>query len=44
MSNIKAEILDPVLSKGEPKEDDFAAIDKLADDIHTKHKEIGITN
>ncbi|MHC4536549.1 MAG: FprA family A-type flavoprotein [Planctomycetota bacterium] len=44
MSNIKAEILEPVLSKGEPKENDFAAIEKLADDIHTKHKEIGITN
>jgi flavorubredoxin len=44
MSNIKAEILEPVLSRGEPKENDFAAIDKLADDIHAKHKEIGITN
>ena len=44
MSNLKAEILDPVLSKGEPKENDFAAIEKLADDIHAKHKEIGITN
>ena len=44
MSNIKAEILEPVLSKGEPKENDFAAIEKLADEIHTKHKEIGITN
>jgi len=44
MSNLKAEILEPVLSKGEPKENDFAAIDKLADDIHAKHKEIGITN
>ena len=44
MSNLKAEILEPVLSKGEPKENDFAAIEKLADDIHAKHKEIGITN
>ena len=44
MSNIKAEILEPVLSRGEPKENDFAAIDKLADDIQAKHKEIGITN
>jgi len=44
MSNLKAEILEPVLSRGEPKEKDFAAIDKLADDIHAKHKEIGITN
>ena len=44
MSNIKAEILEPVLSRGEPKENDFAAIDKLADEILAKHKEIGITN
>jgi flavorubredoxin len=44
MSNLKAEILEPVLSKGEPKEDDFAAIEKLADEILAKHKEIGITN
>ncbi len=44
MSNLKAEILEPVLSKGEPKENDFAAIEKLADGIHAKHKEIGITN
>jgi flavorubredoxin len=44
MSNLKAEILNPVLSKGEPKENDFAAIEKLADDIHAKHKKIGITN
>ena len=44
MSNLKAEILEPVLAKGEPKENDFAAIEKLADDIHAKHKEIGITN
>jgi len=27
-----------------PKEEDFAALDKLADDIYAKHKEIGITN
>ena len=44
MSNLKTEILEPVLSKGEPKENDFAAIEKLADGIHAKHKEIGITN
>jgi len=31
MSNLKAEILEPVLSKGEPKENDFAAIEKLAE-------------
>jgi flavorubredoxin len=44
MTNIKAEILEPVLAKGEPKEPDYAALDKLADEILTKHKENGITN
>ena len=43
LSNLKAEILEPVLAKGEPKEGDFAALDKLADEILAKHKEIGIT-
>ncbi|MBC8469281.1 MAG: FprA family A-type flavoprotein [Planctomycetes bacterium] len=44
LSNLKAEIIEPVLAKGEPKEDDFAALDKLADEILARHKEIGITN
>jgi flavorubredoxin len=44
LTNLKVEILEPVLTKGEPKESDFAAIDKLADEILAKHKEIGITN
>jgi len=43
LTNLKAEILEPVLAKGEPKESDFAALDKLADEILAKHKEIGIT-
>ncbi len=44
MSNLKAEILEPVLAKGEPRESDFAALDRLADEILAKHKEVGITN
>ena len=44
MSNLKAEILEPVLAKGQAGESDFAALEKLADEILTKHKEIGITN
>jgi flavorubredoxin len=44
MSNLKAEVLEPVLAKGEPKEDDFIALDKLADAILEKHKDIGIIN
>ena len=44
LTSLKAEIIEPVLAKGEPKESDYAALDKLADEIHKKHKEIGITN
>lgn len=35
--NIKAELIDPVLVKGYPKEDDFKAIEKLANKIDSKH-------
>jgi flavorubredoxin len=44
LTNLKVEVLEPVLTKGEPKESDYAALEKLADEILTKHKEIGITN
>lgn len=40
--NIKAEILEPIVIKGFPKEENFKAIDRLADDILRKHREIGI--
>jgi len=39
--NLKVEILDPVLSKGFPKEADFMALDNLAATIAEKHKEYG---
>ena len=44
MPNIKAEILDPVVAKGYPKGNDFSMLDKLADEILAKHKEIGIAD
>ena len=44
MTNLKAEILEPVLIKGEPKGADWDAIDRLADDIAAKHKEAGIAH
>jgi len=44
LTNLKVEVLEPVLTKGEPKESDYAALEKLADEILIKHKEIGITN
>jgi flavorubredoxin len=39
--NLKAEVLAPVLSKGFPREEDFQALDNLADAITKKHKERG---
>jgi flavorubredoxin len=44
LTNVKVEIIEPVLTKGDPKENDFAALEKLADNILNKHKEIGIVN
>ncbi len=42
LPNLKAEILEPVIAKGFPKDDDFAALDRLADEILAKHKELEI--
>ena len=42
MGNLKVEILDPVIIKGFPREEDFKALNILADNIHKKHKEHGI--
>lgn len=42
MPNLKAEILEPVLSKGHPKAEAFEALDQLADDILAKHRALGI--
>ena len=41
MTNVKAEMLDPVLCKGLPAEADYAALSALADMIAAKHKELG---
>ena len=38
LPNLKVEILEPVLCKGFPKEDDFKALDSLATTIAEKHK------
>ncbi len=42
ISNLKVEVLEPVIAKGYPKDKDFAALKELADKILTKHKESGI--
>lgn len=40
--NLKVELIEPVIIKGYPKEEDFRMLDRLADDIVKKHKEIGV--
>lgn len=42
LTNLKVEMFEPVITKGDPKDVDFAAIDKLADDILAKHKAAGL--
>ena len=42
--NLKVEFLTPVIAKGYPKDDDFAALEKLADEILARHKELDITD
>lgn len=42
--NLRVEILEPVIAKGYPKDDDLSALDKLADVILAKHKELGIVS
>jgi hypothetical protein len=44
LSNLKVEILGPVIAKGYPKDDDFTALDNLADQILARHSELGITD
>jgi flavorubredoxin len=41
VSNIKAEILEPVLCKGLPKEDTLKSLDNLAEQIAKKHEKSG---
>ncbi|MBI4284285.1 MAG: FprA family A-type flavoprotein [Chloroflexi bacterium] len=43
LSNIKAEVLPPVIVRGLPREADYKALDNLADTIAHKHKENGFT-
>ncbi len=41
LTNLKLELIDPVYIKGNPREEDFKALDKLADSIAQKHREHG---
>ena len=40
--NLKVEIIEPVFAKGSPSEDDFKALENLAETIAAKHKEQGL--
>ncbi|MCD6236783.1 MAG: FprA family A-type flavoprotein [Thermoplasmata archaeon] len=40
LKNLKVELLEPVLAKGYPTKEDFKLLDKLADDIRSKHDEL----
>ncbi len=42
LSNLKVEILEPVIAKGNPKDSDFTALDNLAGKIAVKHRELKI--
>lgn len=42
MSNLKVELLEPVLVQGYPKDEDLAALERLAESIVGKHREAGI--
>ena len=42
ISNLKVELLPPVIVKGQPKDADYEALDALADTIAQKHKEAGL--
>lgn len=42
LTNLKVEILAPVVVKGYPKEEDFKSLENLADEILNKHKEHNI--
>jgi hypothetical protein len=43
LPNLKLELIPPVIIKGYPKEGDFKALDKLAEAIFVKHKELDLT-
>jgi flavorubredoxin len=42
LSNLKVEVIPPVLIKGAPRPEDMKALDQLADAIATKHREAGL--
>jgi len=43
-ANLKVELLEPVIAKGCPKDDDFIALDRLAGEILARHRGLKITD
>ena len=39
LTNLKVDLLEPVLVKGHPREEDFESLDRLADEILKRHKD-----
>jgi hypothetical protein len=42
LDRLKVEVLEPVYIRGYPTAEDFAALDRLADEIERKHREARI--
>jgi flavorubredoxin len=42
IGSLKVEMIDPLIIKGFPKEEDYKKIDEMADDFAKKHSELGI--
>lgn len=42
MGNLKAQMFEPLMIKGQPRPEDFEKLEKLAQQIQTKHRELGI--
>ena len=42
LTNLKVEMLEPVVVKGHPKKEDFKSLDRLADEILKRHKQQGL--
>ena len=42
MSNLKLEVIEPVMVKGKPRQEDYEKLDVLVEQIYEKHKSIGL--
>jgi flavorubredoxin len=42
LGNLKVEVIEPVVAKGLARDEDFDALDKLADKVAAKHREMGV--